>query len=1468
MSLQVQELDQNDEKPRFAVGIGASAGGLEALELLFKGTPLLDNCAFFVVTHLSPDFKSLLDELLQRHTTMNVEIAEHGKQIRPACVYIIPPKVEMVIASGRIFLKDRDRAIAQPLPIDVFFSSLALEYGSSAIAVILSGTGSDGSDAIKKVHENGGLTIVQDPKDSKFDGMPKAALATGAVSLKAMASEIGKIIAGRTSDGEGEADKPAEGSNDRRVAEIQEILEITHGTFNVDFSLYKINTIYRRILRRMTALKRESVSEYLEDLRADPEEQKKLANDLLINVTEFFRDPAAFELLRSKVIEPLVAEVQDRRAIRVWVPGCASGEEAYTIACLLYLEAHSQGVSIEPQIFATDLSGHSIERAARGIYPLSSFEGVDSEAVERCFEAYEGDQMRILPSIRRWIVFSRHNFLDDPPFTRMDLISCRNALIYLETEAQQRALSLFNFGLRHKGDLFLGPSESIGPQQDDFETIDRRWRLFRKIGSTAASGQSYRRPRQMTPKQAMRGDETPLVTHQAPSRLQPAYLELLSYAVPEGILVNRDRDVLHVFGSSGMYLHPAAGAMSNDILGMVAPQIRIALSTAFEKAASENRIVEFPRIEGPAQTAMSLRVVPLVRDDVTVSRHFLVIFDHAEAASIVPLSHSMPQPIVIEGNSFATERVEALQRDLESTRENLQSTIEEVETSNEELQSTNEELMAANEELQSTNEELQSVNEELYTVNSEYQQKNDELVDLTHQIENLMSATNIGVVFVDDRLMLKRFTTAATLVVNFIAQDIGRSLKHITHSFVDTDLPTMVLKSLRTRKPLTAKRLTKDGRSWDIKINPMRAAKGRADGAVITFYDVSSLKETEDALTERSNATRILGDLLGAHAMIQQPDFSFAMPQRGWTKVVGQDADESLGHGWLDVIVEEDRERVRNEIAIAQSEMPEAVEFLFRVATNDSDRPIRQLQMIAHRDSDDGNGGSRNWSSVIVDVEIGTPLRSGGTTSSSEKYVEAVLRAIRAPVFYVDSDLAIQYVNEAWQEANGSAANDVIGKKLSDVLDAREYRAHLPNIRRALEGERVEQAIQRNGRPADPKIDSFAYEFHRDAEGQIGGVVVQARDLSGVLSELKGIATAETTIGRSLVNSPVPCALVSLKTLKPNLVSRSFAEISGYSSLMLHQIGLGSLFTEWDGDEFIRRIRSPQVDSGPHSVKTALINRAGAQIPVNVTISVDPTNSDHALLLMTDLRPLQKAETALKSKTADLAKMNRTLEIFAAGASHEMKAPVRKIKKYADILVEDHGDALGEEGSDILGVIYRCSERLREIMDSVLELAWLERDIPEQCATDLETIMEHVLVDNSALIQRKNAKIDVSPLPQLHSDRRLLEILFGNLVRNALVHCGDKREVEIRIKEIETSDPMMAKILIEDNGPGIARQYVDRIFEPFVQCGDNLDGSGMGLALCESVAAKHGGTIELVSTSEEGSSFVVTLPRARSYAEA
>ena len=1461
MGLQAPGLDIQPRNPRFAVGIGASAGGLEALELLFKGTPLIDNCAFFVVTHLSPDFKSLLDELLQRHTTMTVEIAEHGKQIHPACVYIIPPKVEMVIASGRIFLKDRDRAIVQPLPIDVFFNSLALEYGSSAIAVILSGTGSDGSSAIKKIHEHGGLTIVQDPKDSKFDGMPKAALATGAVSLKADASEIGRIIASRTSERAGQQDAPFDGPRDRRSEEIQEILEITHGTFNVDFSLYKINTIYRRILRRMTALKRENLTDYIEDLKADPDEQKKLANDLLINVTEFFRDPAAFDILREKVIAPLVAEVQDRRPIRIWVPGCASGEEAYTIACLIHLEASAQGVSVEPQIFATDLSGHSIERAARGVYPKTDFANVDPEIIERCFESFEGDQMRIVPNIRRWIVFSRHNFLDDPPFTRMDLISCRNALIYFEAEAQQVALSLFNFGLRHDGNLFLGPSESIGLQQNDFETIDRRWRLFKKIGSTSASQHLTGRPRQVTKRQFMRDQEqAPPMPIRAPTRLPPAYAELLDHSVPAGILVNRDREVLHVFGASGAFLRPASGAMSSDILGMVAPFARIALSTALEKAASDNRIVEFPSIAGPTDAALSIRVVPLTREGSTAPRHFLITLDDAEAPTSAAPIVGMAQPIVIEGGSFATERVEALQRDLDATRENLQSTVEEVETSNEELQSTNEELMAANEELQSTNEELQSVNEELYTVNSEYQQKNDELVDLTHQIENLMSATNIGVVFVDDRLHLKRFTSAATEVVNFIAQDIGRSLKHITHSFLDTDLPTMVLKSLRNRKPLSAERLTEDGRWWEIRVNPMRAAKGRADGAVITFYDISSVKEAEVALLERSNAMRIVGELLGAHAMTHDPDFGFASAQEGWTASVSQPADASLGLGWLDMIVEEDRARIDEGLAIARREKPAKLEFLFRVPVEDSETKTRHFRMISRRDDDD-DGQHIGWSSVVIDVE--STVQSGQAVRSSEKFLEAVLHANQAPLFYVDKELILRYVNEHWNDANGLEGENVLGKPLGEVLDVEAFESHIPHIRRALAGDRVEQRVHGNGRPGDPTLASITYEPHRAPTGETYGVVVQLRDLSALLNELKGMTDAETTIGRGLVNSPTPCALVSLKSLKPKIVSRALVDLSGYSSLTLHQIGLGTLFTDWDSDQFLKRIRSHNAGRESHSVKTALIDRAGVQIPVDVTISSDPTNKDHALLLLSDLRPLQKAETALKARTADLAKMNRTLEIFAAGASHEMKAPVRKIKKYADILVEDHGEALGDEGADILGVIYRCSERLREIMDSVLELAWLERDIPEQSTTDLETVIEHVLVDNSTLIQSKNAKVDISPLPRLHSDRRLLEILFGNLVRNALVHSDDGRAIEVKIMEVESTDPEMARILVQDNGPGIDGEYVDRVFEPFIQCGKNLDGSGMGLALCESIVVKHGGSIELTATSPDGSSFVVTLPRAR-----
>ena len=539
----------------FVVGIGASAGGLEALELLFDHTAPNERCAFVVVTHLSPDFKSVLDELLKRRTKMLVKVAEDGDTLHPSTVYVIPPNKEMITSQGKLLLKDRDRDVVQSLPIDVFFRSLAREYESRAIAVVLSGTGSDGARGLEDVRAHQGFVITQNPEEAKFDGMPNAAISTGVVNLVLDAHEIGGVVASRV------AGQPIEHpaakqvvDESRRNGEIDRILMMISGSSNVDFSGYKLNTIHRRIRRRMASRGHDTMRGYADELIGDADELQTLCADLLIGVTEFFRDPEAFTELKRSVIPVLVERSSNSRPIRLWCAACSTGEEAYTIAIQLYLEGRSQGKSIEPQIFATDLQSTSIDFAGRGIFTAAQLENIPEEALELCFEQIDPDHYQIINRIRRWIVFASHNILSDPPFTRMDMISCRNALIYLENDAQQKALSLFNFGLREGGFLFLGPSESLADQEQDFEVINSRWRIYTKVGASAAvrlAASAKRNPVE-APSSDARSFSTPpqrLNLPQTP-RMPAGYGTLIENLVPSGVLISAQYEVLHVFGDA------------------------------------------------------------------------------------------------------------------------------------------------------------------------------------------------------------------------------------------------------------------------------------------------------------------------------------------------------------------------------------------------------------------------------------------------------------------------------------------------------------------------------------------------------------------------------------------------------------------------------------------------------------------------------------------------------------------------------------------------------------------------------------------------------------------------------------------------------------------------------------------------------------------------------------------------------
>ena len=834
--------EASSQSPNFIVGVGASAGGLEALEKMFGCIPADTGMAFVVVQHLSPDFDSVMDELLLRQTDMPVHTVVDGVEISANAIYLIPRKKEMIISDGKLLLTDKDPGKGLTLPIDQFFRSLAQDAGPKSIGVILSGTGSDGSRGIREIHEAGGLVIVQNEDSAKFDGMPKSAMETGIVDIvlhpEAVADALARYAKHPVASDliDSTSSLPV---NDGALSKLMRRLRDTYG---IDFSLYKPSTVTRRIERRLLLTQSTDFERYVEQVATEPEELNSLYRDLLIGVTQFFRDREAFAVLETLVMPELLQRLQPSDEVRVWVAGCATGEEAYSMAILLHEQLVQMDRPINVKIFATDVHQSSLDFASAGLYPKESLSDVSTERLARYFTP-KGDAFQVTSEIRQMIVFAPHNIIKDAPFTKLDLVSCRNLLIYLQPNVQKKAISLFHFGLKTGGTLFLGPSEGVGDWEDEFSPVDRHWKMYRKR-------RDVKLPADL--RLTVSGNLVPRVsktvevaTAESDSELRRAYDQVLDVYVPSGVLIEASRQVVHFFGEAGKFLSFSKGRASTSLLDLCEADLKTSVAGALQRATKEVKSVVYSGVSAEIdgqRRQIQLSVKPLL-DRTSQISHFLVTFEEVEQTPSI-------EPEAIDIGEVSRERITSLELELRYTKENLQATVEELEASNEELHATNEELVASNEELQSTNEELHSVNEELYTVNAEYQRKIGELTQVTDDMDNLLSSTDIGVLFLDNTLCIRRFTPRIANCFNILSQDIGREFDSFSSNIELPGLMDDLRKVAETGQPIEKKACDRFGAWHLLRILPY-VSNTEFEGVVLTLVDIQSLRDVEEKLVQK-----------------------------------------------------------------------------------------------------------------------------------------------------------------------------------------------------------------------------------------------------------------------------------------------------------------------------------------------------------------------------------------------------------------------------------------------------------------------------------------------------------------------------------------------------------------------------------------------------------------------------------------
>jgi len=836
------------------VGLGASAGGLEALESFLGNMPINTGMSFVVIQHLDPNYVGMMPELLQRITLMKVLQASDWLKVEPNCIYVIPPNKSLSIQDGILHLSNPVETRGLRLPVNFFFRSLAEDQLEKSIGVILSGMGSDGSLGVKAIKEKNGLVLVQDPKSAKFDGMPRSAVESINVDIVAPVEELPaklieyiKIVPGT---------EPESEFTTINKSDLDQIIQLLRQQSGHDFSLYKKNTLFRRIERRKGVHRIDGVDGYVQFLKKNPKEVEILFKELLIGVTSFFRDSAVWEKLKTTVLPALIKEIPDGHVLRAWVPACSTGEEAYSLA-IIFMEAMEKiknHKNLSLQIFATDIDIEAIQKARKGYFNRNIIADVSPERLKRFFKL-EADNYHINTNIRDMVVFAPQNVTKDPPFTKLDILSCRNMLIYMESELQEKLIVLFNYSLNPGGILVLGSSETLGKKAEGFEEIDSKLKIYKRTTKNI-SKELVNFPISFSRDKTLKADK----------KSQPKVIEniqsladqvLLQRFAPASVMVNDKGDILYITGRTGKYLEPVAGKANWNIFAMAREGLRHELPGAFRKAMENFDPVILNNIKvGTNGGTQHINVtIQRLESPLAIKGLIMVVFKDVSAQA----EHQEVKQITLKGSSNKQQKELELQRayeEIKSTREEMQTSQEELQSTNEELQSTNEELQSTNEELTTSKEEMQSMNEELQTVNIELQNKVSDFVQADNDMKNLLNSTQIATLFLDKELNIRRFTKPVTSLFKLRKTDIGRTFTDLVTDLEYPEIGSDAMDVIKTLIFVEKAKVTNDERWFNVRIMPYRTQDDRIDGLVITFTDITKAKKLEIELKEANEALR------------------------------------------------------------------------------------------------------------------------------------------------------------------------------------------------------------------------------------------------------------------------------------------------------------------------------------------------------------------------------------------------------------------------------------------------------------------------------------------------------------------------------------------------------------------------------------------------------------------------------------
>ena len=1454
---------------KYIVAIGASAGGLEAIHEFFDHMPASASFSFVVIQHLSSDYKSLLVELVAKHTHMKVFEAAHDMTIQQDCVYIIPNNKLMTVDSGRLKLADKSLIKAPNTAIDTFLHTLAHDKREKAIAIILSGTGTDGTKGIQSIKECGGMVIVQDPATAKFDGMPNSAIASGnadfIVSPKTMHQDLFDYV----------NEEPVEVLENGKVDEqlLDEVFRMVHKQSGNDFNLYKTPTIIRRIGRRMNENNVRKLSDYVKFLEGNANEVKILGQDFLIGVTKFFRDEAAFQILAEKVIPDIIASKEANEVLKIWVCACSTGQEAYTIAILVTECLEKMGKSLDLKIFATDIDEKSIEIAGKNQYPESIKKEVPAKYLKKYF-VQEGKHYSVISEIRKKVVFAKHDVIKSPPFIKNDLVTCRNMLIYVNNILQEKILSTFHFSLNKNGYLFLGSSETASSLKAGLTEISNKWKIFQKSGIinySAYNTYSTANKRLSEQEKATVPVELPLTPLE--KGFNKFMTEDLGFA---GVFIDKAYIIREVIGSYKKFLSLPDDNIELNILKMVPRDLSIVLSNGIRKSWKENKKIFLNRLRvkrGLEDVFVNISVQPPTVEN--SSAYTMVVFGESMVEIIPEREENFSSTL---SDNQQNEFVFELEAELNETRSNLQMAVEEMETTNEELQSSNEELLSANEELQSSNEELQSLNEELHTLNTEHQVKIKELVELNDDLDNYFRSTDIGQVFVDSGMFIRKFNPAAISMVNLIEADIGRSIEHISNNIKAENFTADIRSVLLTTHVVEKEIQLNNGNRSLMRIMPYVRKDRKTDGVVITFVDISLITELNNIISGVFNAS--LNGILAFRAVRNQDhfivDFKCISHNEAAQGFLAKNEEELNGAMLVKQLPELTIGNLFNkyinvvEKGIAlQTEFQTLDQEWYRiVAVKMSDGFAATLTKITEQKLSERKL-KKNYNELVAvrenlkllntDLEHKIKERTQWLSESEERF-KLVSQATNDTIW--DWSLAN---NTLWRSENFTGMfgyqNDEANGNITfwfDKIHPDDRKKIQDSVYEAINGQQKQWSAEYRLLKADGEYavildrGSILHDDFGTPYRMVGSMldITEQKQTDAKRNELQTLIKKQQDEFYSIFkNAPAIITIKRGDELRYEFVNKAFVDFNGAGEYL----GKTSLEVNPKLEESDMLTLEQQVLlTGQTYEGRKLLDQHWFDL-IFTPVFTDAGAIDGIAFFGFDVTDLVNAQKATKD-------LMQKKDEFMSIASHELKTPITSIKGFLQIafkLAEKQGD------NNAIGYLDKANRqvgKLTSLVDDLLDVTKIQagkmqfnysnfniKELILECIEDIkgDGSYEFVLEDIDEM--------------EVTADRHRIEQVISNFLSNAIKYAPNDKKVIIKAR----ANNGLIRIAVKDFGIGIPKDKAAYVFDRFFRVEESsfmFAGLGLGLYISSEIIQRHGGTIGVDSVENEGSEFWFEIP--------